>query len=59
MPDIQSPCVAICFLNESDICEGCFRSSAEITDWTVMTEQEQKQVLENCQQRRKDSGLVL
>jgi len=50
---INSPCVRNCCLNEQDICLGCFRHLSEITGWAAMNEIEQKQVLVNCQQRKK------
>jgi uncharacterized protein len=32
-----SPCLNICSLDERGICRGCFRTLAEIADWTRMT----------------------
>ena len=49
---IKSPCVRNCCLNEQDICLGCFRHLNEITGWAAMTDQQRKQVLVNCEQRK-------
>lgn len=45
MSQISSPCVNICKL-EDNICQGCFRSIEEISNWTTYTDQEKKLVLE-------------
>lgn len=48
---IQSPCIAMCELNRSDVCKGCFRSRQEIADWSQSNNDEKMQVLENAYQR--------
>lgn len=30
---IESPCIKVCELNRDQICTGCGRTLAEITDW--------------------------
>ena len=42
---VASPCVNICKL-EGNICQGCFRSLEEISNWTTYTDQEKRLVLE-------------
>jgi uncharacterized protein len=32
-----SPCTGICTLDERDLCEGCFRTGAEIAAWRDLT----------------------
>ncbi|MCQ3827897.1 DUF1289 domain-containing protein [Microbulbifer elongatus] len=48
---VKSPCVSVCALNRDDICEGCFRSGAEISQWGRMSNTEKKQVLSLCHER--------
>lgn len=32
---IRTPCIKVCFLDpESGLCLGCFRTAAEIADWS-------------------------
>jgi len=33
----SSPCLNICSLDERGVCRGCFRTLAEIADWTRMS----------------------
>lgn len=56
---VQSPCVSVCALNAADICEGCFRSVAEISRWGSMDSNERRAVLENCNERARQMGRVL
>jgi len=50
---ITSPCVSICFLDENDICQGCYRSAQEITDWSVFSNQEKKVVMDSVKKRHR------
>lgn len=52
---VKSPCISVCMLNAEDICEGCYRTSREITEWTTMTNAERRAVLLECR-RRFDAG---
>ncbi|MDG1772066.1 MAG: DUF1289 domain-containing protein [Oceanicoccus sp.] len=51
--DIKSPCVSVCVLSEEDICEGCYRSAQEITDWSVLSVEDKQVVMGNVKQRFK------
>jgi predicted Fe-S protein YdhL (DUF1289 family) len=51
---VKSPCISICVLNEEDICEGCYRSAQEITDWTELSNPQKEQVLLKVNERFKD-----
>ena len=42
---VRSPCVAVCALDENDVCIGCHRTGDEILRWTTMTNDEKRQVL--------------
>lgn len=50
---MDSPCINVCALNDEDVCIGCFRTAQEITDWTVLSENEQKAVCVKAGERRK------
>ena len=49
---IESPCVRNCCLDNNDICIGCFRSLAEITQWTLVDEEKRRFFLRNAQERK-------
>ena len=53
---LASPCVAICALDEQDICIGCQRSADEITRWGRMENAERRTVLLRCRQRAEAGG---
>ncbi len=55
---IRSPCVNICFLEDDDICVGCYRHSDEITEWSAASNERKKEILEKSSERRKESGSV-
>jgi predicted Fe-S protein YdhL (DUF1289 family) len=38
-------------LDEEDICQGCFRSAEEITDWFVATASEKRNTLAQARER--------
>jgi predicted Fe-S protein YdhL (DUF1289 family) len=48
----QSPCISVCVLDGSDICQGCFRSAVEITDWLMAGAEEKRDILQRAAQRR-------
>lgn len=48
---VKSPCISVCVLDDDDICMGCYRSSAEITDWVMMDDDEKREVLKRCSER--------
>lgn len=58
-PQVKSPCVSICFLDEDDICQGCYRSAIEIIDWSILNDDAKRDVLARCAQRARDAGAVL
>ncbi|WCN08771.1 DUF1289 domain-containing protein [Marinomonas mediterranea] len=53
-----SPCVNVCFLNDDDVCVGCYRTGMEIATWGRMTGQEQREVLELVKEREQASAFV-
>lgn len=50
---VRSPCVAICVLDDKDICVGCHRSGDEIMCWTQFTDDERRTVLARVAEREK------
>lgn len=54
---VRSPCVAVCALDEDDVCTGCQRTGEEITRWGRMSNNERRQVLALCEQRARRQGL--
>lgn len=48
---VKSPCISVCALTEDDICQGCYRTAREITDWTTLSEAEKRVVLKACRKR--------
>lgn len=50
---LASPCVGVCRINEaSGLCEGCFRTLAEIAAWGGADQQEKRAVLQEVARRR-------
>lgn len=50
--EFASPCISVCLLDEQDICLGCYRSAAEITDWFMASPPEKRAILERARDRR-------
>ena len=48
---VKSPCISVCALNEEDLCVGCHRTVAEITQWVRMSNDQRRGVLEQCRAR--------
>jgi uncharacterized protein len=43
---ILSPCVGICCMDDSGLCEGCLRTSAEIGSWSSISDAERAYVMD-------------
>ncbi len=54
-----SPCIGVCVLDVSDVCEGCFRTMDEITRWSQCSPDQQREIVRLSWQRAKDSGRML
>jgi len=50
---MNSPCVRNCCLNDNDVCLGCFRTLEEIREWSGLDNEQQAQVIQRSQLRRK------
>jgi len=49
--DIETPCVKVCKIINK-VCIGCYRTSEEITNWVVYTDEERKKVIKEIQLNR-------
>ena len=56
---VPSPCISVCVLDLSDICEGCFRSMDEISGWSDFDNSRRQEVVQLCWERAKQAGKVL
>ena len=54
----SSPCISVCLLDENDICQGCYRSANELTDWFMVDAREKKEILQRSRQRLKESNPI-
>jgi predicted Fe-S protein YdhL (DUF1289 family) len=54
----RSPCISVCVLDEQDICMGCYRSSAEITDWFMATAEQKQEILRLASERLQASFTI-
>ena len=50
---VRFPCVSICALDQNDTCIGCQRTGDEILRWTMMTDEERREVLRKVAEREK------
>jgi predicted Fe-S protein YdhL (DUF1289 family) len=57
-PEPKSPCISICLLDKGDICTGCFRSAAEITDWFMASAVQKRETLRRARERREGSTVI-
>lgn len=46
-----TPCVGLCYMDADNICMGCYRTSAEISDWMHKTEDEQISITIRCKKQ--------
>lgn len=56
---VKSPCIAVCALDENDVCIGCYRTGQEITDWGEMDNEKKSEVMKNVAKREAESGNIL
>ncbi len=55
---VKSPCVNVCFLDDNDVCLGCYRTGMEISRWGAMSREQQLAVMEKVRQRESQSAFV-
>lgn len=49
---VPSPCTGVCLLSSAKVCQGCFRSVAEIAAWSSMSSKQRLEAVENAKSRR-------
>lgn len=54
---VRSPCVLVCCLDDGDICTGCHRSGAEITEWGRASNERRRDILRHCEARARAQGV--
>lgn len=54
---VRSPCVSICSLDEQEVCIGCQRTIDEIMNWSGMSDEERRKVLEKVAERELQAAL--
>ncbi len=54
----RSPCISVCVLDEQDVCMGCYRSAAEITDWFMATSEQKQEILRLAGERLQASFTI-
>jgi len=51
--EIESPCIKVCVIQpESRLCTGCLRTIDEIGDWSRMTPQARRDVMDQLEARK-------
>jgi len=55
---IKSPCVNVCYLDDKDICQGCYRSGEEITQWMRLDNDGRREILKKVAEREAVSPFV-
>jgi predicted Fe-S protein YdhL (DUF1289 family) len=53
-PPILSPCIGICQVNESGLCEGCFRTLDEIGSWCNYSAAQREHLMDTVLPERGD-----
>ena len=48
---VASPCISICTINDSGLCEGCFRTLDEIAVWSQLDDAAKREVWRLIEQR--------
>ena len=52
---VLSPCVGICTVNANGLCEGCFRTLREISDWLAYSHEQREHLMDTVLPQR-ESG---
>ncbi len=46
VPGVASPCIGICRLSDDDVCEGCLRTLDEIAEWSTVSDDRRRAILD-------------
>ncbi len=51
---VDSPCIGLCqILPDRDVCRGCYRTLAEITEWRSLPDDKRRHILAQLESRKK------
>ena len=57
---VKSPCINVCKLNPTNnLCEGCLRTSDEISNWSKYTENKKNNIIATLKNRKLATLIVL
>lgn len=52
---VPSPCINICVMGDDGYCDGCLRTIEEIATWSILSDQEQLDIINEKFPERYDS----
>ncbi len=55
---VPSPCIGVCVLDATEVCEGCYRHIDEIAGWGEYSDDERREVLVRADQRCRERFTV-
>ena len=53
-----SPCIGVCALDYQDVCQGCYRTGDEITEWFMADNERKREILEQSEQRMREAQTI-
>jgi predicted Fe-S protein YdhL (DUF1289 family) len=57
LPKISSPCIKVCILNaDKNQCTGCGRTTEQIMDWMLYSEEKRLAIMVLCKQKNARSA---
>jgi predicted Fe-S protein YdhL (DUF1289 family) len=51
MAEVKSPCIQICRQDSNGVCFGCRRTTEEIGNWSLYTNEQKEEVLKKANNR--------
>lgn len=50
---VRAPCIKVCEMDATiELCKGCFRTQSERDWWVAYSDEQRREVLQRCAQRR-------
>jgi len=49
---VERPCIKKCYLNENDVCLGCFRTLDDMRTWHKSSKEEKMKILSLASERK-------
>lgn len=53
-----SPCIGVCALDYLDVCQGCFRTGNEITEWFMADDDRKREILAASAERMREAQTI-